>query len=512
MRLKNELWEDTQIWRQDIAQSTVHEIVNSLQDSLLEIYNDVDKLKTTIKELVTFSAKQAEIMDSVCKKVLSEQESKELRCELECNLPKYDAPSPTPSTFQAPTPSEELQHQEKDMQIDDSNHERYENKEKIDTSSLRIQTRIRTNSTNLRESHFNRTDERTISSKDFNSADHFNYLKMCWNEQIDLPSSSRLKKDIYSFKNSLVATGYDKIVFTWQGVFYEVSEDDIKLRNLLKKNLTESGVSKWVTEGVTVFKWESWYRHILRPHRFAMIPPTGHEINWSVFRPDKYYVHVYQTKIERSWNDLRTLHSRSIAKQLNENWGQQYWPRSVDVDSTEIRKRKIDHRGSLDKTFQNRRWLRSRQQIASDTHTRESNLSSKNSISSRKRREKLRKNYFKRNRIIDRNNSTRLRQPRWGVTHLSNRRRIQTPIRKRRGSWASLERQSSRTNTIRYQEARRRTRRADFSENEQSNYSVGTRGNTFTGRSRYEKFDDLTNAIKQMSKDISLLKSKLNTN
>ena len=62
-------------------------------------------------------------------------------------------------------------------------------------------------------------------------------------------------------------------------MFYEISESDIELENLSVQTLTESGVEKWVTEGVTVFKWQPWYNHVLRRHRFAMLPPNGWEID-----------------------------------------------------------------------------------------------------------------------------------------------------------------------------------------------------------------------------------------
>ena len=83
------------------------------------MFNDVEKLKTTIKELVNFSAKQAEVTEAVCKKVLSEKDSNELRNDLGYKLPKYDVPSPTPSLLQGHTPLQEPQHHhDNDMDID----------------------------------------------------------------------------------------------------------------------------------------------------------------------------------------------------------------------------------------------------------------------------------------------------------------------------------------------------------------------------------------------------------
>ena len=66
-----------------------------------------------------------------------------------------------------------------------------------------------------------------------------------------------------------------------------------------------------------------------------MRPQTLSDIDWTVFKPHKYYVHVYQTKIERSWKDLRTLHSRAMARYLSQNWNSQYWPRPIDASLIE---------------------------------------------------------------------------------------------------------------------------------------------------------------------------------
>merc|ERR1711888_168874 len=116
--------------------------------------------------------------------------------------------------------------------------------------------------------------------------DHFGYLRQCWYDQIDLPLLGHQKRNIWSFKNALIATGYDRVVLTWQGMFYEVSEEDITLGNLIKKGATDAGVSKWVSESVTVFRWDDSFRHVLRPHRLAMRPYNNTRIDWRVFQSD----------------------------------------------------------------------------------------------------------------------------------------------------------------------------------------------------------------------------------
>ena len=110
-----------------------------------------------------------------------------------------------------------------------------------------------------------------------------------------------------------------------------MSDMDIELGNLSRAHSQDYGVQKWVAEGVTVFKWGSGFEHILRPHRFSMKPLQGSKIDWSVFKQDKYYIHVYQTKIDRGCRDLRTVHSKTIAQNLSQKWPAQYWPRLVDI-------------------------------------------------------------------------------------------------------------------------------------------------------------------------------------
>ena len=126
-----------------------------------------------------------------------------------------------------------------------------------------------------------------------------------------------------------------------------------------------------------------------------MTPPTGLKIDWSVFRPDKYYLHAYQTKIERGPNDLRTLHSRSIAKALNENWRSQYWPRSIDIDTVSVHRNRTYY-----KQYPSPEW-----QSPSDSNTRKTNSTSRQSSSFRRRKENFRRSRFNAHHVEDIKNS-----------------------------------------------------------------------------------------------------------
>ena len=84
--------------------------MTSLQETYTGIFTDVEKLKTTTKELLKVTEKQAEAMQIICDKVLSKKESVDLARTMEQKLFKYSVPSPTPTTLNVhkPSPREEL--------------------------------------------------------------------------------------------------------------------------------------------------------------------------------------------------------------------------------------------------------------------------------------------------------------------------------------------------------------------------------------------------------------------
>ena len=526
--LKTELWEDTQIWRQQIAKTTVHELANTLEATLLGVFNDVEKLKTIIKDLVKTSQKQAEVIKTICDKVLSDKESEELKTELERKIPKWTAPSPTPSLFQVQNSvTRSQQHQDREMEIDEREDDLTEIDDRVDDltepnrkgnrelyeayspfQERSVRSANWTNNSKERSRYFGDRGvgdslKKDIDRGNIRCSDHFNYLERCWKEQIDLPLSQRQKRNIYSFQNALVATGYDKILLTWQGMFYEISESDIELDNLSVQTLAEAGVKKWVTEGVTVFKWEPWYNHVLRRHRFAMVPPEGREINWHVFKPNKYYIHVYQTKIERSWKDLRTLYSRSIAKYLHQNWRSQYWPRSVDVNKMEEVRKNRGHgnSGTRSSSYRNederqhwcppgtasfRRDERPQKQHISVTSTRRSSLNTK----------------IIKDRNINRYNTKRDRRRHQGRIQQNTHLRTED-TREKTKKWKNNRVMSNSKKDRR----RGRTKPAEWSDLDQTNYSTGRRTNL--SEDRDNKLDNLMKAVQQVSRDVYLLKNRM---
>ena len=81
---------------------------------------------------------------------------------------------------------------------------------------------------------------------------------------------------------------------------------------------------------MTVYNWDKDYNHILRRHRFAVLPAEATVSDFQQIRYDRYYLHVYQTKIEGPNHSYRALQSKEIARGLLETWRRSYYPRNID--------------------------------------------------------------------------------------------------------------------------------------------------------------------------------------
>ena len=74
----------------------------------------------------------------------------------------------------------------------------------------------------------------------------------------------------------LIAKGFQRVVITWQGMYWEHSKDDICFRNLNKVEYTEDGFECWKTDGVQIFRvTKPIKRNKPRAHRFAVNPPKS---------------------------------------------------------------------------------------------------------------------------------------------------------------------------------------------------------------------------------------------
>ena len=67
-------------------------------------------------------------------------------------------------------------------------------------------------------------------------------------------------------------------------------------------------------------------------HRTTLNPRT--DTQRKMLRMDRFYIHVYQTKIGP---DRRTLRSKEIARELGRRLGRLFWPRDAEKKESERR-------------------------------------------------------------------------------------------------------------------------------------------------------------------------------
>ena len=156
--------------------------------------------------------------------------------------------------------------------------------------------------------------------------EHRDYLRQCYKKHIDLPLDKKQDISIYSFTDQKVARGYQKVVTTRQGMYYELTDEQVEWNTVPRRSLTIGGDTCWRGQGVTVYKPHSERntRPIVR-HRFAI---NLSYVPRARFRTDRYYIHVYQTKVGPGrW----TLRSKEMVRELQRKFKTTYWPRIVDT-------------------------------------------------------------------------------------------------------------------------------------------------------------------------------------
>ena len=157
--------------------------------------------------------------------------------------------------------------------------------------------------------------------------EHRDYLQQSYKKHIGLPLDKKQDISIYSFTDHRVARGYRKVVTTCQGMYYELTEEQVVWNKVPKRSVTIGGDTCWRGEGVTVYKPHSERdtRPIVR-HRFAI--NLSYKVPRTKLRTDRYYIHVYQTKIG---SERRTLRSKEMVRELQRKFKTTYWPRRVDT-------------------------------------------------------------------------------------------------------------------------------------------------------------------------------------
>ena len=162
--------------------------------------------------------------------------------------------------------------------------------------------------------------------------EHFNWMREEFKKCFGLPTDSYKRRSIYSFDGVLLADGYNKVVPTWQGLYFELKGEDIAFGNLDRNFSTARGTTTWSTKGVEIFKLHREdLRTTPRPHRFAVVPSGRPSEPCNPLTVGKFYCHVYQTKLQLATNFRKALNSKAMAKSLKQRLGIQYLPRPRDL-------------------------------------------------------------------------------------------------------------------------------------------------------------------------------------
>ena len=72
---------------------------------------------------------------------------------------------------------------------------------------------------------------------------HKKYLEECYRKQIGLPIHRRQNINIFSFTDHRVAKGYQKVVTTCQGMYYEIKDNQVDWDRMGRQRLTIGGDS-----------------------------------------------------------------------------------------------------------------------------------------------------------------------------------------------------------------------------------------------------------------------------
>ena len=177
------------------------------------------------------------------------------------------------------------------------------------------------------------------------------YLEACFRKQLGLSTENQQQVNIYSFTNKRLAKGYQRVVTTCQGMYWETRKEQIEWEQWKNRRVTVGGDLGWRAEGASLYHptTDTLIRTIV-PHRFA-INPSRCSIRQKM-RTDRYYIHVYQTRVGP---ERRTLRSRAIARELRRRFGNLYWPRDIDKNDVVRRDPEIKSRAGQRQPTERRR-------------------------------------------------------------------------------------------------------------------------------------------------------------
>ena len=78
-------------------------------------------------------------------------------------------------------------------------------------------------------------------------ASHFHWMKNRFTECFGLPTDMYKRRNLISFDGVMLAKGYSRVVVTWQGMFFELRDEDINFKDLEPGFNTAQGCSTLTT-------------------------------------------------------------------------------------------------------------------------------------------------------------------------------------------------------------------------------------------------------------------------
>ena len=85
-------------------------------------------------------------------------------------------------------------------------------------------------------------------------ARHFEWLKKHFTDCFGLPPDMYKRRRLLSFDGDQLAKGYNRVVATWQGMYFHLRVGDIMWTNFGRVDNPNSNVITWSIQGVKIFR------------------------------------------------------------------------------------------------------------------------------------------------------------------------------------------------------------------------------------------------------------------
>ena len=130
---------------------------------------------------------------------------------------------------------------------------------------------------------------------------------------------------ISSIKGQDVARGYERVIADAEGLWFELTEDQIYWAKFKRRQRTETR-QYWTLPGVTL------HQQLVKelnpfPRRHKLAVRLKRQYPSSKHKKGRFYIHVYQVKVNNPNIGTRWLGTGRLTKQLKSAFGSQYHPK-----------------------------------------------------------------------------------------------------------------------------------------------------------------------------------------